>query len=39
MILFVKYMSDVGIYPSLQSFFGNIRKDNKGLSVWDIVVV
>lgn len=36
MVLFVKYLSNVGMYPLLQSFFGKIRKNNKGLPVWNI---
>ncbi len=36
MALFVKYLNNVEIYPLLQSFFGNIRKNNKGLPVWNI---
>jgi hypothetical protein len=36
MALFVKYLSSVEIYPLLQSFFGDIRRNNKGLPVWNI---
>ncbi len=36
MALFVKYLNSVEIYPLLQSFFGEIRKNNKGLPVWNI---
>ena len=36
MALFVKYLSSVEIYPLLQSFFGDIRKNNKGLAVWNM---
>lgn len=36
MALFVRYLSSVEIYPLLQSFFGNIRRNNKGLPVWNI---
>jgi len=32
MILFVKYMIDVGIYPSSQSFFGKYRDKYKNYS-------
>jgi len=34
--MFISYISDVGIFTSLQSFFGNIRRGNKGLSVWNM---
>ena len=36
MALFVRYLSNVEIYPLLQRLFGNIRKNNKGLPVWNI---
>ncbi len=36
MALFVKYLNSTEIYPLLQSFFGGIRKNNKGLPVWSI---
>ena len=36
MALFVKYLSGVEIYPLLQSFFGGIRRNNKGLPVCNI---
>ena len=36
MALFVKYLSNVEIYPLLQGFFGDIRKSDKGLPVWNI---
>ncbi len=34
--LFVKHLYSLEIYPLLQSFFGNIRRNNKGLPVWNI---
>ena len=34
--LFVKYLNSTEIYPLLESFFGGIRKNNKGLRVWNI---
>jgi hypothetical protein len=36
MALFVKYLSSIEIYTLLEIFFGNIRRNNKGLSVWNI---
>lgn len=36
MNLFVKYLSSVEIYPLLENLFGNIRRNNKGLLVWNI---
>ena len=36
MNLFVKYLSSVEIYPLVQDLFGNIRKNKKGLPVWNI---
>ena len=36
MALFVKYLNSVEIYPILQSLFGDIRRNNKGLAVWNI---
>lgn len=36
MNLFVKYLSSVEIYPLLEDLFGNIRRNNKGLLVWNI---
>ena len=36
MTLFVKYLSGVEIYPLLSSFFGDIRRNNKGIPVWNI---
>jgi hypothetical protein len=36
MALFVKYLSSVEICQLLQSIFGDIRKNNKGLPVWSI---
>jgi len=36
MALFVKYLSSVEIYPLLQDLFGDIRKNKKGLPVWNI---
>jgi len=36
MNLFVKYLSSVEIYPLLEDLFGNIRRNKKGLPVWNI---
>ncbi|KAA3607385.1 MAG: hypothetical protein EX341_07060 [Candidatus Scalindua sp. SCAELEC01] len=36
MNLFVKYLSSVDIYPLLEGSFGNMRKSQKGLPVWNI---
>jgi hypothetical protein len=36
MNLFVKYLSSVDIYPILEGFFGGVRRNNKGLPVWNI---
>jgi hypothetical protein len=36
MVLFVKYLGSVEIYPLLHSFFGDVRRNNKGLPVWNI---
>ena len=36
MNLFVKYLSSVEIYLLLEDLFGNIRKNRKGLPVWNI---
>jgi hypothetical protein len=36
MILFVKYLSNVEIFPLLSGFFGGIRKNKKGIPVWNI---
>lgn len=36
MALFVKYLSNVEIYPLLSGFFGGIRKNKKGIPVWNI---
>lgn len=36
MALFVKYLSSVEIYPLLHSYFGDIRRNNKGLPVWNM---
>ena len=37
MALFARYLEQVGIYPLLLSYFGNLRKSNKGLPVWNIL--
>ncbi len=34
--LFVKYLSAVEIYPLLIELFGSLRKNKKGLAVWNI---
>ncbi len=39
MALFVKYLNRVEIYPLLLRFFGDIRRDNKGLPVWKMLVI
>ena len=36
MNLFVKYLNSVDIYPLLEFFFGSVRKNKKGLPVWNI---
>ena len=36
MALFVKCLNSTEVYPLLQCFFGGIRKNNKGLPVWNI---
>jgi hypothetical protein len=36
MILFVKYLSNVEIFPLLSGIFGGIRKNKKGIPVWNI---
>ena len=36
MILFVKYLSNVEIFPLLSGIFGDIRKNKKGIPVWNI---
>ncbi len=36
MNLFVKYLSSVDIYPILEGFFGGVRRNTKGLPVWNI---
>ncbi|MCP5002769.1 MAG: IS1380 family transposase [Planctomycetes bacterium] len=35
--LFVRYISKVNIYSLLISYFGTIRKNKKGLAVWNIL--
>ncbi len=36
MNLFVKYLSSVDIYSILEGSFGSVRKNKKGLPVWNI---
>ena len=36
MAVFAKYLNNVEIYPLLSNFFGEIRKNNKGIPVWNI---
>jgi len=36
MILFIKYLSNVEIFPLLSGIFGGIRKNKKGIPVWNI---
>ncbi len=36
MAVFVRYLSNVEIYPLLSNFFDEIRKNNKGIPVWNI---
>jgi len=36
MALFVKYLGSVDIYSILEGSFGGVRKNNKGLPVWNI---
>lgn len=36
LILFVRYLSKIRIYPLLERFFGSIRKNKKGNSISNI---
>jgi len=36
LVFFVKYLSNIGLYPLLNRLFGTMRKNKKGQRVWDI---
>ena len=33
LLLFVKYLSGIGIYPIIERYFGSIRKNKKGIPI------
>ncbi len=36
LILFVRYISSLGLFANLEAFFGGIRKNNKGISIVEL---
>lgn len=36
MVLFVRYLNGINIYPILMILFGGLRKNKKGIEVWNI---
>ena len=36
LLLFVKYLSQIGIYPLIERYFGSMRKSKKGIPIENI---